>query len=152
LRILLIAEACNPSWTSVPLAGYNLARALAARDDLDVTLVTQVRNRAALKTDPLQNLVRLCFLDTEWVARPCYQLSKLLRGDGTLSWTTSTGLAWPSYIAFEWAIYRRLRQAFASGQFDLIHRITPLTPTVGSPLATWTNVPFLLGPLNGGLP
>lgn len=49
LRILLLAEACNPTWTSIPLEAYFLARALAARDDLDVTLVSQVRNRKASK-------------------------------------------------------------------------------------------------------
>ena len=46
-RVLLIAEACNPTWTSVPLVGYQVARALAARQDLDVTLATHVRNRPA---------------------------------------------------------------------------------------------------------
>ncbi len=43
LRILLIADLCNPRWTSVPLEAYSLARALAERDDLAVTLVTHMR-------------------------------------------------------------------------------------------------------------
>ena len=56
--------------------------------------------------------------------------------------------------------YRLLRQEIATaaggfyseGEFDLIHRVTPLTPTMGSPLAGLTDVPLLIGPLNGGLP
>src|SRR5262249_40633243 len=35
---------------------------------------------------------------------------------------------------------------------DLIHRVNPVTPTVGSPLAGRTDVPMVIGPLNGGLP
>ncbi|HZL70913.1 MAG TPA: hypothetical protein VFC86_00535, partial [Planctomycetota bacterium] len=56
LRVLLLAEMCNPTWSSVPLVGYNLARALASRPDLSVTLVTQVRNESAVRADPLSQL------------------------------------------------------------------------------------------------
>ena len=38
IRVLLIAEACNPDWTSVPLEGYNLYRGL--RHVADITLAT----------------------------------------------------------------------------------------------------------------
>ena len=40
----------------------------------------------------------------------------------------------------------------SAGGFDLVHRITPLSPTIGMPFAVRTQVPSLLGPLNGGLP
>lgn len=45
MRVLLIAEACNPEWTSVPLLAYYWYQAL--RIYVDVTLVTQVRNKEA---------------------------------------------------------------------------------------------------------
>jgi glycosyltransferase involved in cell wall biosynthesis len=152
LRVLLIAEACNPTWTSVPLVGYNFARALAARPDLELTLVSQVRNRTALLADPIASLVRLHFIDNEWVARPLYSLSRLLRGGTALSWTIDTAMAWPSYMVFEHELFRQFRRRLERGQYDLIHRVTPLTPTMGSPLANLVPVPMLLGPLNGGLP
>jgi glycosyltransferase involved in cell wall biosynthesis len=150
--VLLIAEACNPTWTSVPLVGYNFARALAERDDLEVTLVSQVRNSAALEADPIAARARLHFIDNEWVARPLYRFSRLLRGGAALSWTTDTALAWPSYIAFEREVFARFRRPLREGGFDITHRVTPLTPTVGSPLVGWTDVPMIIGPLNGGLP
>ncbi len=152
LRVLLIAEACNPTWTSVPLVGYNFARALAERPDLEVTLVSQVRNRAALQADPIAALARLHFVDNEWLARPLYKLARFLRGGTALSWTVDTAMAWPSYMAFEAELFRRFRRPLNEGRFDLIHRVTPLTPTMGSPLASLVDVPMLVGPLNGGLP
>ncbi len=152
LRILLLAEHCNPTWTSVPLVGYHQARALAARPDLDVTLVTHVINRPALEADPLAKRIPIHFIDTEWLARPLYRLSKLLRGGERLSWTIGTAMSWPGSIAFEHQTFHHFRRDLRAGRFDLVHRLTPLTPTVGSPLATLTQVPTILGPLNGGLP
>lgn len=152
IRVLLIAESCNPTWTSVPLEGYSLARALAGHPGLEVTLVTHVRNRAALASDPLSTLARVHYIDNEWVARPLYGLSTLLRGGHALSWTTNTALAWPSYMAFEHQVYSDFRRQLRDRAFDLIHRITPLSPTMGSPLASRVHVPMIVGPLNGGLP
>lgn len=151
-RVLVIAELCNPSWTSVPLVGYNFARALAERPDLRVTVVTHVRNRPALTDDPLSSLANVEYLDTEWIAKPLHRLSRWLRGGDKLAWTIDTALMWPSYIAFEHGVHHRFAGLLARGEFDLIHRVTPLTPTIGSPLAGMTDVPMLIGPLNGGLP
>lgn len=152
LRLLLIAEACNPTWTSVPLVGYNFARALAERNDLDITLVTHVKNREALQNDRISRRVKVHIIDNEWLARPMYQLATALRGGEKLGWTVNTAMAWPSYIAFERQVERDFRGQLNSGKFDLIHRVTPLSPTLPSPLAAWTKVPMMLGPLNGGLP
>ncbi len=152
LRVLLIAEACNPTWTSVPLVAYSQAKALAVRDDLDVTLVTHVRNRESLESDPIADFAHLHFIDNEFVARPFFRVGEWLRGGSQLSWTTSTAVAWPAYVVFEKMVHRRFGRDLRAHSFDLIHRITPLTPTVGSPLASMTTVPMLIGPLNGGLP
>jgi glycosyltransferase involved in cell wall biosynthesis len=152
LRILLIAEACNPTWTSVPLLAYSLARALAARDDLDVTLVTQVRNRESLESDPIANDVHLHYIDNEWFGRPFFRVGEWLRGNSQLSWTTAMAAAWPGYMVFEKMVHRRFGRDLSAHSFDLIHRISPLFPTYGSPLAKLSNVPMLIGPLNGGLP
>jgi glycosyltransferase involved in cell wall biosynthesis len=152
LRILLIAEACNPTWTSVPLVGYQLSRALALRPDLEVTLATHIRNRPALAADPLAEMANICYIDNEWLARPLHRLSRLVRGGQALSWTIDTAMAWPAYMAFERQLHRQMERQLTSGTYDLIHRVTPLTPTMGSPLAALTDVPMLIGPLNGGLP
>lgn len=152
LRVLLIAEACNPAWSSVPLVGYNLAQALACRPDLQITVATHVRNRPMLADSELAQRASIHYVDNEWLTGPLFRLSKWLRGGTTLSWTTVTALAWPSYQVFESALFARFRRQLEAGYFDLIHRVTPLTPTIPSPLAGWVRTPMLLGPLNGGLP
>jgi glycosyltransferase involved in cell wall biosynthesis len=152
IRVLLIAEACNPTWTSVPLVGYNLARALAARPDLRVTLVTHIRNRDGLATSDIGRFAEIVFIDNEFIAAPVYRLAKLLRGGNQLGWTIDTAMAWPSYVVFEWLLRSKLGRRLQRGDFDLIHRITPLSPTAVSPLAAKTEVPMIAGPLNGGLP
>jgi len=152
LRVLLLAEACNPAWTSVPLVGYNFARALAGRDDLRVTLATHPRNRPDIDADPISKQTEVVYADNDYVAGTLYRAAQLLRGNKGKGWTTNTAFSSFAYLFFEYELHKLLKARLADGDFDLIHRITPVTPTVGSPLASWTNVPMILGPLNGGLP
>jgi glycosyltransferase involved in cell wall biosynthesis len=151
IRALVIAEACNPTWTSVPLVGYNLARALAGRPDLQITLVTHVRNRDGINTSDFTGHADVEYIDNEFIARPVYQLARLLRGGDQLGWTIDTAMAWPSYVVFERMVASRFGRRLERGEFDLIHRVTPLSPTAVSPLAAKTDVPMIAGPLNGGL-
>jgi glycosyltransferase involved in cell wall biosynthesis len=151
IRVLLIAEACNPAWTSVPLVGYNLARALAARPDLRVTVVTHIRNRDGINTSDLPRFAEVVYIDNEFVARPVYRLARLIRGGDQLGWTIDTAMAWPSYLVFEHMVRARFGRRLQAGEFDLVHRVTPLSPTAVSPLAGKTDVPMIAGPLNGGL-
>jgi glycosyltransferase involved in cell wall biosynthesis len=61
-------------------------------------------------------------------------------------------LQYLSNIAFEWEAWKRFRGRLRAREFDVVHRVTPLSPTLGSPMARWSPVPFVIGPINGGLP
>jgi glycosyltransferase involved in cell wall biosynthesis len=148
-RVLLLAEACNPEWTSVPLVGWNWYRHL--RDVARVTLVTHIRNKAAVSAR-LRADDEAVYVDSERVAGPCYRLSRLLTLGRGLGWTTQQAAMWLPYLYFERLVYKRFATDLRRGRFDLVHSLTPLSPTYASPIATWTDVPFVLGPLNGGLP
>jgi phosphatidylinositol alpha-1,6-mannosyltransferase len=152
MKILLLAEACNPEWTSVPLVGFNFVNALSQRSDLRITLATHIRNRPALEQKGLASRIEILWIDNEWIAKPLYRMGTLLRGGSSLGWTTNMAFSWPAYVAFEMSIARRLKRRLESGEFELIHRITPVSPTLPSPLSAMTRVPMIVGPLNGGLP
>lgn len=152
-RVLLISEAANPEWVSVPLVGWSHSRALAALTDAH--LVTQIRNREAIVRAGLVEGRDFTAIDSEALAAGLYRLAERLRGGAGKGWTTLAALAVPAYYYFEQLVWRRFGERLRRGEFDLVHRLTPLSPTTPSLLARrcrQLGVPFVLGPLNGGLP
>jgi len=133
---------------SLPAVAYKACRAIA--DLADVVLVTNVRNQPAISRQGCGR-ARVVYIDNESVAAPLYRLAKILRGGDSVAWTTNVALLYPAYLAFEWRVWRRFRSRLAARAFDLVHRLTPMSPTIPSPIAKWSPVPFVLGPLNGGL-
>jgi glycosyltransferase involved in cell wall biosynthesis len=149
LRVLLLAEAANPEWTSVPLIGWNLSQALAKL--ADVHLVTQVRNRDAILRRGLLEGRHFTAINNELLVLPAYRLStRVLRGT-----TSIAALSSLVYYSFERQVWREFRNRLLAREFDVVHRITPVSPTSQSLLAAKLakiDIPFVVGPLNGGVP
>ncbi|WOO42027.1 glycosyltransferase family 4 protein [Rubellicoccus peritrichatus] len=151
-RILVIAEAANPELTSVALIGYSLSQAL--RGVASVHLVTELRNndcllKAGLSTDDFTAI------DNRAAQGLAFKVAKILRGGNSLGWTIYSAFANLAYPLFEKKIWQQFGDSLKRGDYDLVHRITPLSPTSASPLAKHLariNVPFVIGPLNGGIP
>ena len=127
LRVALLADDFNPEWPSLPIVGFNYARALAKFSD--VTVFTQVRNRENLeKFGPLDFGIR--YLDTEYIASPMYKFAIWLRGGDELGWTIQIASNYLPYLEFERLALKQIRRS--SVPFDIVHRITPMSPTLPS--------------------
>jgi glycosyltransferase involved in cell wall biosynthesis len=148
LRVLLLSDACNPEWPSLPIVAFNATRALA--EHAEVVLVTHIRNRENL-TKTGTGRASVVYLDTEYVAAPMHRLSQLIRRGEQYAQTAAVAMAWPAQVAFEWEAWKRFKGELRSGAFDVVQRLTPMSPTLPSPMAKWSPVPFVLGPLNGAL-
>lgn len=148
LRVLMLSEACNPEWPSLPIVAYNQTRALA--EHADVVVATQIRNKPVLDKWGVGK-AEVVYLDTEYVASPFYKLSKVIRRSEQYMQTAAVALAWPAQVAFEWEVWKRFGRDLRAGAFDVVQRLTPMSPTLPSPLARFSPVPFVLGPINGAL-
>ncbi|MCT4609479.1 MAG: glycosyltransferase [Pelagimonas sp.] len=144
-RVLLLADECNPEWPSLPVVGFKYAREIAKL--CDVTLATHKRNRENI--DKVDHGLDIVFMDTEWIAKPMFYTAKWLRGGDEVAWSTSMIFNYLPYLAFENAVWRHFSGRM--DQFDIVHRITPMSPTLPSWIAHKVKQPFVIGPLNGNL-
>ncbi|MCR9271748.1 MULTISPECIES: glycosyltransferase [Mameliella] len=146
-RVLLVADECNPEWPSLPIVGYKYALEIGKL--ADVTVATHVRNRENIEKDGPP--VPVVYIDNEWIASPMYRLARLIRGGEEVGWSTSMIFNYLPYLAFERGVWKHFRDDLKAGRFDIVHRITPMSPTLPSWLAHKVRQPFVIGPLNGNL-
>jgi len=143
-RVLLVAYQCGPGMGSVSQIGWEWYARLAARGP--VTLVTHVRNRDALQAAgaPLPG-TRIVWIDTEWFAGPLYRAASRVFPRSQHATFLVSSIDW---FVFDRAVLRAMRAR--SGEHDLVHRVTPVTPWAPTRLGA-LGLPLVLGPLNGGL-
>lgn len=152
-RVLIIAENCNPEWTSVPLVGWSHYQALARVTQAH--LVTQIRNREALLRAGLVEGRDFTAIDTEKVAGPAHKIGEKLRGGAGKGWTTKMVFNLFGRTYFERLLKKHFGPRVRAGEFDVVHQLTPLSPTLPAKFASVcrkAGVPFVWGPINGGLP
>jgi len=133
IRVLLIAEVCNPDWSSAPIVAWNHSRAMG--QVADTHLVTQVRNRPNMLNAGLLERRDFTSIDSDLVEKPITwaiaQIGASIRsGKG---WTTQTAAAALTYQCFERLLWRRFSAAIRARKFDVVHRLSPLSPTIPSP-------------------
>jgi glycosyltransferase involved in cell wall biosynthesis len=151
LRILLLGPDCHPERLSIPYVTYSHAAALAQLHD--VTIVARPRVEEALRC------AKAPFYGIEVVQTPRFDrieewtFRKILKGNPDTQLKTVN--LYPGAIAFEWRAWRQFRHRIFAGEFDVVLRLDPMSPSLPSPFASFLRkgpIPFVIGPLNGGLP
>ena len=151
LRLLVLAPFCDPNAVSMPYVAYSHAAALAKLHDVTLVVGAPVENNVrgangsfrsieVVRTPRLQRIYDWCF---RRIFRSNFDSQAL------------TGFGYPFALAFELQAWRQLRQRIFAGDFDVVLRLLPMSPVMPSPFAFLLRkgpIPFVIGPLNGGLP
>lgn len=175
MKVLFIVEQCNPEWPSVPLVAYNLWNELAKI--ANVHLVTHERNRSALEQRPwcssyeLNNNCnvhrKIDYIEESSLIKHYYKVISFVLGEDGTNWPLYHALSYPIYSSFNHQVYKKFAHRVNSGEFDIVHAFTPVLPRYpvsisrimtrpveqnGKISINEPRVPFVLGPVNGGLP
>jgi glycosyltransferase involved in cell wall biosynthesis len=151
LRILLLAPGCNPEQVSMPYVTYCHAAALAQLHDVALVVGSPSEDPVRRANAPFRNIevVRMPLLEHiyGWSLRRIFKYN--------YDTQVLTAFGYPFSLAFEWYAWRQLRRRIFAGEFDVVLRVMPMTPVLPSPFAFFLRngpIPFVIGPLNGGLP
>jgi glycosyltransferase involved in cell wall biosynthesis len=146
LRVLLVIEQCNPSLSSVPFVSYKFFESINKL--VNVTLVTHIRNQKAIQEKGHQNVI---YIPESKFSRIYYKT--VVRPIGSRIWPLYHTLNYPIYAEFNHRVYQQFGDRVRQGEYDLVHVMTPMMPRYPSKLIrACRDVPFILGPVNGGIP
>src|SRR5208283_734679 len=142
---------CNPYGVSMPYVTYSHAAALAQLHDVSLVIGSPSEERVRRAKAPFRTIevVRMPLLETIYA----WSLRRIFKYNFDTQALTAFG--YPFSLAFEWRAWRQLRCRILAGEFDVVLRLMPMTPVLPSPLAFFLRkgpIPFVIGPLNGGLP
>jgi len=151
LRILVFAPDANPGGITGALIGYSQAQALARLHDVTLVVRESCENAVRQCQGAVHSVevIRLAWLEriyawiVHWIFRDNYY-------DQVLQ-----ALLYPLSVVLEWQAWRQTRSRIRTGQFDVVLRLLPVSTYQPSPFAFFLRngpVPFVIGPVNGGLP
>lgn len=151
LRILVLAPGCNPDSTSTALVGYAHSEALARLHTVTLVGIEKHGENLRRKRDRFHAVetVHSSWMTSisDWIIRWIFK--------GDYGSQALTALGYPFQVLFEWKAWRLFRSRIMSGEFDVVLRLLPVVPTLPSPFAFFLRrgpIPFVIGPINGGLP
>jgi glycosyltransferase involved in cell wall biosynthesis len=151
LRILVLGPDCDPEKVCIPYVTYCHAAALARLHDVTLVVGSPVEKSVRRAKAPFSSIevIRMPWLERlyAWSVRRIFK--------NNFDTQVLTAFGYPFSLAFEWRAWRQLRRRIFAGEFDVVLRLVPMTPSLPSPFAFFLRkgpIPFVLGPLNGGLP
>ncbi len=151
LRILVLAPDTNPESITGPLLSFHQAQALAQIHNVTLVIRSTVEGAVrrasaafgAIEVVPMPLLEHVYAGSFRWIFKSNYRSQAL------------TAFGYPFTLAFEWYAWRQLKHRIFAGEFDVVLRLLPIVTVLPSPFAFFLRngpIPFVIGPLNGGLP
>lgn len=135
----------------MPYVTYSHAAALAKIHDVALVVGSPTAENVRRAKAPFQSIeeVRMPWLERlhAWSFRNIFH--------NNFDSQALTAFAYPFSLALEWRAWRQLRRRIFAGEFDVVLRLLPMSPVLPSPFAYFLRkgpIPFVIGPLNGGLP
>ena len=150
LRILLLAPDCDPERISIPFVSYCHAAALAQLHDVTLVVGSPVEDSVRRAKAPFRAIEVVRTPRLNRIFGWCFRT--ICRSNWDSQWLTA--FSYPFSVAFEWLAWRQLRRRIFAGEFDVVLRLLPMTAVLPSPFAFFLRngpIPFVLGPLQGGL-
>lgn len=150
LKVLLIIEQCNPEMPSVPLVAYQFFNEISKL--LDVTLVTHERNKQAL--EKVRRDEEILYIPESTLITNYYRLvAGITIGKRGVNWPLLNALGYLIYAEFNHKVYQCFNTKVWSGDYDIVHALTPMMPRYPVEIIkACKDTPFILGPVNGGVP
>ena len=151
LRILVLAPDSNPEGISIPYVTYSHAAALAQLHEVTLVVRSTVEDPVRRAKAPFRaiEVVRMPWLERIYA----WSFRRIFRSN--FASQAVTAFAYPFALAFEWRAWRQLRHRIFAGEFDVVLRVVPMTAVLPSAFAFFLRkgpIPFVIGPINGGLP
>jgi|SRR5579872_420593 len=151
LRILVLAPDADPEGTCGPLLSFSEAEALAQLHDVTLVVRSSREETVRRRQGPLHSIevIRLPRLERihAWSFR------RIFKNDFTSR--ALTAFNYPFSVAFEWQAWRQIRARIRAAEYDVVLRLLPIPAVLPSPFAFFLRngpVPFVIGPVSGGLP
>jgi glycosyltransferase involved in cell wall biosynthesis len=148
---LVLGPDCNPEQISMPYVTFSHAAALAHLHDVTLAVRAPSEEPVRRAKAPFRSIevIRMPWLDRiyAWSLRRIFKYN--------FNNQALTASLYPLYLAFERRAWRQLRPRIVAGEFDVVLRIYPMNTVFPSPFAFFLRkgpIPFVVGPLNGGLP
>ena len=150
MKVLFIVNECNPEWASVPLLGYFFFDALSQL--ADITLVTHERNKQAL--EKVRGKRDIQYIKENIVVSAYYKHMSRYVLNKWNNWPLHHMLSYPVYAEFNQKVYNQFNEDVIGGKYDIVHALTPILPRYPVKIhkACGEKTPFIIGPVNGGLP
>src|SRR5438067_11063873 len=151
LRILVLAPGSNPEEVSMPYVTYSHAAAIAQLHDVTLVLGSPTEEAVRRAKAHFHSIEVVRMPSTERIY--AWSFRRIFKGNYDSQAVTAFG--YPFSLPFEWHAWQPLRRRIFAGEFDVVLRIMPMTPVLPSPFAFFLRkgpIPFVIGPVNGGLP